>query len=71
MNRPRTALADLLDDKGQKQAWLAKQLNLDPSSISRWVLGKRPIPPRYIDEIAGALRVDPQKLAPDADGSRR
>ncbi len=67
MNRSRTALAEILEETGQKQAWLAKRLNLDPSSISRWVLGKRRIPQRYIPDLANALGVEPQRLARDAE----
>lgn len=63
-------MAAILDETGQKQAWLAKKLNLDPSSISRWVLGKRRIPQRYVPDIADALGVDPRRLAPDADSTR-
>jgi DNA-binding transcriptional regulator YdaS (Cro superfamily) len=63
----RTVLAAILDETGQKQAWLAKKLNLDPSSISRWVLGKRPIPPRYVADIADALGVESGRLARDAE----
>lgn len=62
-------MADILEEKGQKQAWLARRLNLDPSSISRWVLGKRRIPPRYVGDIADALGVDPRRLTPDADST--
>ena len=63
--RGRTALATILAETGHKQAWLAERLNLHPSSISRWVLGKRPIPRRYVQAIADALGVDPGRLAPD------
>lgn len=65
MRERRTALATLLAEKGHKQAWLAEQLNLHPSSISRWALGKRPIPRRYVQAIAEALGVDPHRLARD------
>lgn len=65
MTRGRTALADILAETGHKQAWLATKLNLHPSSVSRWVLGKRPIPRRYVQSIADALNVDPQRLTPD------
>jgi DNA-binding transcriptional regulator YdaS (Cro superfamily) len=65
----RTALAAILDETGQKQAWLAKKLNLDPSSISRWVLGKRPIPQRYVSDIADALGVDSRRLVRDAESA--
>ena len=70
MNGSRTALAAILEETGQKQAWLAKKLNLDPSSISRWVLGKRRIPQRYVPDIARALGVEPQRLAPDAESAQ-
>jgi DNA-binding transcriptional regulator YdaS (Cro superfamily) len=60
-----TALASILAETGHKQAWLATKLNLHPSSISRWVLGERPIPHRYVQRIADALGVDPRRLARD------
>ena len=65
MTRRRTALADILAQTGHKQAWLATKLNLHPSSVSRWVLGKRPIPRRYVQAIADALGVDPRRLSSD------
>ncbi|HEV7771714.1 MAG TPA: helix-turn-helix transcriptional regulator [Conexibacter sp.] len=70
MTQSGTALAGILARTGHKQAWLAKQLNLHPSSISRWVLGKRPIPRRYVQAIADALGVDPRRLARDVAPSR-
>ncbi|MBS1871164.1 MAG: helix-turn-helix transcriptional regulator [Actinobacteria bacterium] len=65
-----TALAGILAETGHKQAWLAERLNLHPSSVSRWVLGKRPIPRRYAQSIADALGVEPHKLDRDVAPSR-
>ena len=65
MREQGTALAAILAETGHKQAWLAKKLNLHPSSVSRWVLGKRPIPRRYVQAIADALGVEPERLMPD------
>jgi DNA-binding transcriptional regulator YdaS (Cro superfamily) len=65
-----TALAAILVKRGHKQAWLAERLNLHPSSISRWVLGKRPIPRRYVEAIADALGVEPDELERDAAPAR-
>ncbi|HET6447606.1 MAG TPA: helix-turn-helix transcriptional regulator [Conexibacter sp.] len=70
MTSGRTALAAILDETGRKQTWLAERLNLHPSSVSRWALGKRPIPRRYVQAIAEALGVDPQRLTPDVAASR-
>lgn len=65
MMRGRTALAAILAETGHKQAWLAKQLNLHPSAVSRWVRGERPLPRRYQQPIARALGVDAGTLARD------
>jgi DNA-binding transcriptional regulator YdaS (Cro superfamily) len=65
MRERETALAAILAETGHKQAWLAERLNLHPSSVSRWVLGKRPIPRRYVQAIADALGIDPRRLARD------
>jgi DNA-binding transcriptional regulator YdaS (Cro superfamily) len=70
MTAKRTALARILAETGHKQAWLAKRLNLHPSSVSRWVLGKRPLPLRYVQDIADALGVDPARLMPDVAPAR-
>jgi DNA-binding transcriptional regulator YdaS (Cro superfamily) len=71
MTRGRTALAAILAETGRKQTWLADRLNLHPSSVSRWVLGKRPLPRRYVPAIAEALSVDPHRLTPDVASARR
>jgi DNA-binding transcriptional regulator YdaS (Cro superfamily) len=71
MSRPRTALADILAETGRKQAWLADELNIHPSSVSRWVLGKRPLPMRYVQPIADALQVDANRLLRDVGPRRR
>jgi DNA-binding transcriptional regulator YdaS (Cro superfamily) len=67
----RTALADILAETGHKQAWLAKRLNVHPSCVSRWVLGKRPLPLRYVQDIADALGVEPERLMRDVAPARR
>lgn len=70
MKGRRTALAEILAERGHKQAWLARQLNLHPSSVSRWVLGERRLPERYKQPIAVALGVDPERLARDVAPAR-
>jgi DNA-binding transcriptional regulator YdaS (Cro superfamily) len=71
MREQGTALAAILARTGHKQAWLADKLNLHPSSVSRWVLGKRPIPRRYAQVIADALGVKAEDLDPDVAPARR
>jgi DNA-binding transcriptional regulator YdaS (Cro superfamily) len=70
MSRSKTALAEILTETGHKQAWLADRLNLHPSSISRWVLGKRPLPRRYVQLIADVLKVEPGRLLRDVAEGR-
>jgi hypothetical protein len=70
MRERETALAVILAETGHKQAWLAEKLNLHPSSVSRWVLGKRPIPSRYVQAVADALGVEPHRLARDVAPTR-
>jgi len=52
----------ILRATGRTQAWLARQLQMDPSSISRWVRGERPTPRHHLPRIAEALDVDEQTL---------
>jgi DNA-binding transcriptional regulator YdaS (Cro superfamily) len=67
MSRPTTALAENLAGTGRKQAWLANELNIHPSSVSRWASGERPLPIRYVQPIADALQVEPSRLLRDVD----
>jgi DNA-binding transcriptional regulator YdaS (Cro superfamily) len=71
MSRPRTTLAGILAETGRKQAWLADELNIHPSSVSRWILGRRPLPMRYVQPIADALQVEPSRLLRDVAERRR
>ena len=39
VDRPETPLKRILDEEGRRQDWLARQLNVDESAVSRWVRG--------------------------------
>jgi len=67
---PQTALGAVLDAQGRRLVWVAGQLGVDSSTISRWRSGDRPIPERRRAQLAAILGVDAADLlgAPSPDG---
>ncbi len=67
MSRLRTAL----DQRNLSQEWLAHQLSVDESTLSRWFTNNRPMPLRAFLRACQALDVSPASmlgaanLAPD------
>jgi transcriptional regulator with XRE-family HTH domain len=57
LEAPRTALATVLDAQGRRLAWVARHLDVDSSTVSRWRSGDRPIPERRRDQLAAILGV--------------
>jgi plasmid maintenance system antidote protein VapI len=60
----RSSLGELLRSTNRTQASLARDLQIHPSSISRWVNGNRPIPKHHRVNITKALGVELQALGP-------
>lgn len=58
-----TALARIMDEQGRRSTWVAQQLRVDKSTVSRWKTGTRPIPQRRKLELARLLgeSLDEQK----------
>ena len=50
-----TQLLEILDAIGWSQAKLARKLQVDPNTVSRWVTGRCPVPP-WVLEYLSALK---------------
>ncbi len=50
-----TRLLETLDVLGWNQAKLARKLQVDPNTVSRWVTGRSPVP-AFVLEYLGALK---------------
>jgi transcriptional regulator with XRE-family HTH domain len=55
--KPKTRLAQILEEEGRKQAWLAKKAGVDPGALSRYVHGLH-VPDDKREAIAEALGRD-------------
>lgn len=62
------ALSAALEDLGRKQSWLARQLEIDPGSVSRWVRGEQVPNDTNLARINKALGRD---LSASASADRR
>ena len=56
------SLLAILAGQGRKHRWLASQLGVHESSVSRWVYGAKCVPLRRRAEIAGFLGVSPDGI---------
>ena len=50
-------LSRILEEQGRRQDWLAKQVGVSPSNVTRWCNGTLPIGEEYLDKIALALDI--------------
>ena len=57
-----TRLKIAIDASGLKQRWLAKEIGIDPSLLSRYVGGYRPTPPGVVKALAKVLKVKQSDL---------
>jgi len=57
-----TKLKKILTDRGIKQVWLADQLGVDPSVISRYVSGQWNMPDDHIKALAKTLHVSQKEI---------
>jgi transcriptional regulator with XRE-family HTH domain len=55
-----------LDELERNQAWLARKLGLDLSTVFRWLNRERPIPRRRLPKIAAVLGLDVEQLDSEA-----
>ncbi len=65
-----TLLAQILRASGRSQAWVARQMDVDPSSVSRWVGGDRRIPAHHVRQLASVVGIDEKLLEADNKESR-
>jgi DNA-binding transcriptional regulator YdaS (Cro superfamily) len=63
MNKYAIAFAHALDAKQARNLEIAQKLNVDPSYVSQWKLGRRPIPPDKAIGVAAMLEVAPQEIS--------
>lgn len=57
-------LAALLAARGVKKVWLARELGIDPTLLSHYLSGRRPVPHDFYRRAARALRVRQDSIAP-------
>lgn len=57
----------LLADRGRTQVWLAKTLDVDAVTISRWVIGQRYPDRRTLRRIASVLRCEVEEITGEID----
>ena len=50
-------LQALIRERGLKQRWLAEQLGVHESMLSKWLSGNRPLPREMAERIAEVLAV--------------
>ncbi|HEX9704438.1 MAG TPA: helix-turn-helix transcriptional regulator [Gemmatimonadales bacterium] len=58
----RSRLGELLQDQGRGGRWVAAQLGVHESVVSRWAQGHRPIPEARVAQLAALLDVLPEAL---------
>jgi transcriptional regulator with XRE-family HTH domain len=57
------ALRQALDDARMSGRTLARELNLAPASVSKWLRGKTTPPPETVAQVEGCLRLSPGTLS--------
>lgn len=60
-----TKLSRLLESQGRKRLWVARELLIDHTTVSRWCSGERVIPPARITELAALLGVHEAEIVED------
>lgn len=50
-----TAFGRAIDARGIRLAWIADQLGVDPSTVTRWRSGERALPPARLQQISSLL----------------
>lgn len=57
-----TGLAQVLERQGRRRDWVAQQLGIDPTTVSRWCLGQRELPPERVPQLAALLGVTEDEI---------
>ena len=58
-----TPLADTIGRQGRKVIWIAAQLGVDPSTITRWSSGERAMPAARVAQLAKLLNVPEHEIS--------
>jgi hypothetical protein len=58
----RTKFGELVDSQGRRITWIARSVGVDPSVVSGWCSGYRPVPRQRITELAQLLGVPEESL---------
>lgn len=56
------SLKTIIRDKGLRQGWIAHQMDMDDSTFSMIVNGKKPLPPDKVAHMARLLGVPMQAI---------
>ncbi len=64
-----TRLAEVLEDQGRKQRWLASQIGIHESIVSDWINGRRTLSEDRAKQVAEALAIDFYLLFPVPNGT--
>jgi transcriptional regulator with XRE-family HTH domain len=65
----RTYVRALIDGRGLRHGWVARQAGLSPSALSLWLSGKRRLRPERLEALARVLQV-PVELLQDGEDRR-
>jgi len=57
-----TKLAKALQQQGRKKLWVAEQLNVDRSTVTRWVKGQTKPRRKYQVQLARLLNIPVEEL---------
>lgn len=60
--KPRTKLEALMIAQGRVQLWVADGLDVDPSTVNRWIAGTWVIPARRVSQLAALLGVPESEI---------
>jgi transcriptional regulator with XRE-family HTH domain len=66
----KTRLFEILDARGIKRRWFARQVGIHESTLSRIEKGKRAIPPRLMPAAARILQVPESMLFYDENDTK-
>jgi transcriptional regulator with XRE-family HTH domain len=64
-------IRELREQARLSQAEVAKLLDVDEASVSRWECGKRPLTPAVIEKLAGIFKIATWELFLDRQGLRQ
>lgn len=62
---PAALIRERLEELERNQAWLARKIGVDISTVYRWLTEERPVPDRRLPAIAAVLGVPEDLLRPE------